>query len=468
MPPVRTHPAIRLRILIAFILFTLIPAAAVSWLGLRAVGAAIEERLVRSRATNAARVVSEMRLPLTPLMMQRLSEMLGEEDEVAAELNPDAVGEALVSSMTPDEQHQFESQLHNRATRPKTVTVRSHPFVLGAAEIKDPQGHNHTLYLLVDQRVLDTAKSDAVRPILLGAIPVLAAVILAAVYVSRTITQPIRRLAAQMEQQSPATHSGLGTQHSGLNLQEVQLHAPRELADLATTFNRMLARLRETQQRLLETERLAAVGKIAASVAHEIRNPLAGIRMNLQLLHQHLTRTGTSDESLTIALAEVERLDAIVQEMLILGRKTDPQLQPTDLRALAEEVLQLLARRLQHANVTATIEGPPTPVRADPAQLKQVLLNLILNATDAMPQGGSITIRTNTHDRSARLELDDTGTGLTLTKDQDPFAWFSTTKSAGGGIGLAVCKQIVDAHNGKIGLEKLPQGTRAWLELPAT
>jgi signal transduction histidine kinase len=463
---VRTHPGIRRRILLAFVVMTVLPAAILSYLGMRAVGNVIEERLVRERAANAAGVVSKMRLSLTPLLMQRLSEMFGEQDEVAAELNPDAVGEAIVSSLTPDEQKAFETQLHGRATLPKRVRLRDHDFVVATSEIRDLEGRNHALYLLVDQKVLDDAKAAAVRPILLGALPVLLAVVLAAVYVSRQITQPIRRLSVQIESQLPTQDSSLSTQHS-FPLHDVDLDAPKELADLATTFNAMLARLRDTQRRLLESERLAAVGKIAASVAHEVRNPLAGIRMNLQLLQQHLAKSGQPDESLNIAVAELERLDAIVQEMLILGKKADPQFTTVDLRAIAIDVLHLLDRRLQHAGVKPTLEGPSVTATADPAQIKQVLLNLIINATDAMPQGGRLTVRTSNADGKARTEIDDTGPGINLQDGQDPFAWFSTTKTAGSGIGLAVCKQIVEAHGGRIGLERLDagSGTRAWVEL---
>jgi hypothetical protein len=125
--------------------------------------------------------------------------------------------------------------------------------------------------------------------------------------------------------------------------------------------------------------------------------------------------------------------------MLILGRKSDPQLQPTDLRALAEETLHLCPAASNTPTSPRISKAPPTPARADPAQLKQVLLNLILNATDAMPQGGAITIRTTTRDQTAHLEIDDTGSGVTLKEGQDPFAWFSTTKSAGGGHRSSPC-----------------------------
>jgi signal transduction histidine kinase len=468
MAAVRTHPGIRRRILIAFIVFTILPAAALSYLGMRAVGDVIEGRLVRERAANAARVVSEMRLPLSPLMMQRLSEIFGEADEVAAEVNADAVGESLVSSLSEAEQAQLQAQLHGRARLPRTVRIGQHDFVIGTSEIRDARNGAHTLYLLVDQHVLDDAKAAAVRPIVLAAGPVLLAVILAAVYVSRTITQPIRRLSAQIESQLPTQDTGLSTQHAPLPLRDVELDAPRELADLASTFNRMLGRLRETQERLLETERLAAVGKIASSVAHEVRNPLAGIRMNLQLLQQHLAKEGRTDESLTIALSELERLDGIVQEMLILGRKAEPKLETVDLRAIAQDVLHLLDRRLRHANVEAALEGAAAPARADAGQIKQVLLNLIINATDAMPQGGRLVIRTSTNDGAARVEVEDSGAGLRLKEGEDPFAWFSTTKSAGSGIGLAVCRQIVEAHGGRIGIQRVEGGTRAWVELRGT
>jgi signal transduction histidine kinase len=459
MAAVRTHPGIRRRILLAFVLLTILPAAALSYLGMRAVGKVIEDRLVRERTANAARVVSEMRLPLTPLMMQRLSEIFGDQDEVAAEVNSDALGEELVSSMNKDEEKELQTQLQQGVSKPRNVRIGSTVYVMGTSEIRDTLGGKHTLYLLVDQRVLDNAKADAVRPILLAAIPVLLAVMLAAVYVSRTITRPIRKLSAQIESQLPTPSSAA--------LHDVDLDAPRELADLATTFNRMLGRLRETQEKLLETERLAAVGKIASSVAHEVRNPLAGIRMNLQLLQQHLSKSGPTDESLTIAISELERLDGIVQEMLVLGRKAEPKLERVDLSAIAAEVLQLLDRRLVHAGVTPTVEGGSAMALADAGQIKQVILNLIINATDAMPQGGRLTVRTLANNGRTRVEIEDTGVGINLQEGQDPFAWFSTTKSAGSGIGLAVCKQIVDAHAGTIGLEPMEGGTRAWLELTA-
>jgi len=242
---------------------------------------------------------------------------------------------------------------------------------------------------------------------------------------------------------------------------------PTEVADLAREFNSMGRAVEERERELVRSERLAAVGKIAASVAHEVRNPLSGIRMNLQLLQQHLASSGQGDESLNIAVAELERLDAIVQEMLILGKKADPQFTTVDLRAIAEDVLHLLDRRLQHAGVVPTLEGSATLVRADPAQIKQVVLNLIINATDAMPQGGRLVVRTISTDGISRIEIDDTGSGVNLKHGQDPFAWFSTTKTAGSGIGLAVCKQIIDTHGGRIGLERIESGTRAWVELGA-
>src|SRR5260221_8160549 len=144
MPAVRTHPGIRRRILIAFVVFTILPAAALSYLGMRAVGKVIEERLVRERAVNAARVVSEMRLPLSPLMMQRLSEMFGDEDEVAAELNPDAVGESLVSSLTEAEQNEFAAQLRDRATKPRQGTISGPQVGARTAEGAEPRGKNTT------------------------------------------------------------------------------------------------------------------------------------------------------------------------------------------------------------------------------------------------------------------------------------------------------------------------------------
>ncbi len=226
------------------------------------------------------------------------------------------------------------------------------------------------------------------------------------------------------------------------------------------------------QEQLLERERLAAIGTTAAILAHEIGSPLNGVSLTVQLLERHLTQQqALVDDRVTSLLGrisrEIRRLTLLLDEYRALTRDRRLDLQPTSLAAVVTEVLAVENQHYTTLGVHVEQEIPSDlPVLvADSHKLKQVLLNLCKNAVEAMPEGGTLTVRAYDSGRQLCLEVSDTGVGIPARIDI--FAAFTTTKPHGTGLGLAVVRQIVEAHKGTLTYQSVPgQGTTFTLTLP--
>ena len=218
--------------------------------------------------------------------------------------------------------------------------------------------------------------------------------------------------------------------------------------------------LKDAQEQLLQSEKLAAVGKIAATVAHEINNPLAGVFTYIKLMERRLERGqyGEGDvekfrEYLATMGREVERTSAIVHNLLDLTRQREPSKKPCDINRLIDESLVIVQNKLKLHNVEVEKRMELLQnVEADPSQMKQVFINVMVNAAEAMQEGGRLTIRTfRDPDRNnAVLEFEDTGVGIPpdiMSKIFDPFY---TTKEKGTGLGLSVVSGIVKRHGGQV------------------
>ena len=214
--------------------------------------------------------------------------------------------------------------------------------------------------------------------------------------------------------------------------------------------------LKEAQQRLLQNERMALLGTFASGLAHEVRNPLNSIALQLSLLERRIAgaeprlREQLSELAVVIR-EEIRRLDALVGDFLFFSRTSRIQLQPTDLDALVDEVTRLLRPEARAAGVTLRrqrADAPLPSLRADPEKLKQVVINLVRNAIEAMPDGGSVALASALRDGSAVIEVKDNGPGL--PERVDIFQLFVTTKPKGTGLGLSIAQQIVHAHGGSI------------------
>lgn len=213
-----------------------------------------------------------------------------------------------------------------------------------------------------------------------------------------------------------------------------------EVGRLGAALNDMAARLLTYERALEERSRGAALGEISARIAHEIRNPLTGIKMHLQLLAE---RSPAERGTLVTLLDEVRRLELIVNATLALGRDAALNIEAVDVSALAGEVVHLMAPAFAHRAVTLELQAAqPADLQGDAGQLKQALLNLLVNAADALPNGGRIGVSVRTEGGRVLLTVEDSGPGMEEVN--------RAAKPLGLGIGLPLCREIVARHGGEL------------------
>ena len=254
----------------------------------------------------------------------------------------------------------------------------------------------------------------------------------------------------------------------GLAIASQRRLAARERAT-AASLQKANDELRESDEHLRRADRLAALGEIAAALAHEIKNPLAGIKGALEIVQSRVAPETPETEFVMIAQRELQRLEALVGDFLAFARPRPPQLAVLDLRALCEQVCELLApegaRRQIH--VRLAVDAVEPTVRADRAQLEQVLVNILLNAIQAGPAGSEVVLRVTSEPRAISIMVDNAGPGIPPEVAGRMFDPFFTTKERGTGLGLAISQRIVLGHGGNIELAIPPDGgTRVIVSLP--
>jgi two-component system, NtrC family, sensor histidine kinase HydH len=207
--------------------------------------------------------------------------------------------------------------------------------------------------------------------------------------------------------------------------------------------------LQVATRRAYDAERLAVLGRIAAALAHEIRNPLGSITGSIEMLRESAALTGEDRSLCDIVQREARRLNDLVGDMLDLSKPRPPSAAATDVAALAREVVALAANAARGPDVAVRYEGPdhgPALARCDGAQIRQVLWNLVRNAIQASPAGSTVTVRVELHDGEVVLAVDDHGPGIPEGTSARIFEDFFTTRTHGAGIGLAVVRLIVEDH----------------------
>ena len=256
------------------------------------------------------------------------------------------------------------------------------------------------------------------------------------------------------------------------------LSALAELSAIAIQKAQLYERVVDVEEQLRQNEKLSALGLLAAEVAHEIRNPLTVLKMLYHSLDLKFPPDDPRAKDARIIDEKLAQLNRIVEQILDFTRTTEPQLAPVNLNELIEELGLLVRHKLKHQNIrlTRNLEADLPAVTGAATQLEQAFLNLILNAAEAMPKGGELTIRT----RRVRLprggmgpahvavEFQDTGQGMSEEQRRRAFtSVLSTTKAKGTGLGLAIVARIVEAHRGKIKIRsRLGHGTTVTVFLP--
>jgi signal transduction histidine kinase len=217
------------------------------------------------------------------------------------------------------------------------------------------------------------------------------------------------------------------------------------------------------------------VEAIAAGIAHEVRNPLNALQINLGILEQEISelvpdRRGHAFEVIRRIAGELRSLDNFVTEFLRFARPPQPVLEPVAVRGLLEDLATFISPECARKGVSLSVAvrgGPPT-VLADGFQLKHAVLNLVLNALQATPEGGSIAIEAAGGENGLEVEVRDTGEGIPESALPRVFDAFFTTREGGTGLGLPIARRIVEAHGGALAVLSRPgEGTRARLSLPA-
>lgn len=222
------------------------------------------------------------------------------------------------------------------------------------------------------------------------------------------------------------------------------------------------AELRETVGQLLQAERLSSLAEIASGVVHEVRNPLGAIKGAVEILEDELAPDSPRREFAQIAKTEVERIDKLVQEFFHFARAKEPNKTPTDINEIIRAVKRLIETQAENQNVKVSddlSENLPL-VPLDGEQIKQVLLNLAINALQAMPEGGNLIFRTIRENEQLRVEVEDAGGGISETVKGKIFDPFFSTKDKGLGLGLSVVYKIINQHNGQINVFSTSGGTR--------
>ncbi len=254
---------------------------------------------------------------------------------------------------------------------------------------------------------------------------------------------------------------------------------PRELAptndeigELATNFESMVFAIKRARAELVQAERLATIGKMAAHITHEIRNPLSSIGLNVELLEEEIEGHGNKESAalVTAIKAEIDRLSRISEQYLSVARRPRPKFASERIDDLVRELLAFVGPELTRAKVNLHIETDDSikEVHLDESQLRQALLNLVRNAREAMQNGGDLYVRVLALEPAAvEIVIEDSGVGIPENVIANVFDPFFTTKARGTGLGLAVTREIIEAHGGHISCERRePHGTRFRIWLP--
>lgn len=325
-----------------------------------------------------------------------------------------------------------------------------------------------------------------------GIITVLAISTIIVMVIYRSVNRPVKELvratqkisSGQFDYEVPIqSHDEIGLLALSFKAMTERLkNADSEIKELIRTLEERVEErtkeLKAAQLQLLQSEKLASIGKLSATIAHEINNPLNGILTYSKLIEKKVSRDNLQKEDvqkirsyLATMIRETERCSSIVRNLLDFARQREPSLRDdVDVNRLVEEAITFLSNQISIQDITIVKRLSEVPrIVADPTQLRQVFFNVLINACEAMPDGGTITVvsRLAPEDRMIYVEIADTGTGIEreyLDKIFDPFF---TTKEKGTGLGLSVVYGIVQAHKGKVLVDsKKGEGTKITIALP--
>jgi signal transduction histidine kinase len=437
------HPSIRLQLLFPLVPLVLGLAATTAWTAWSAAAAAREQ--IRAEMDHIADAVQQVTIPRSAQMLGLMKELTGAELLIS-----DTLQQPILDEGRP---------LTTLAILPPTLpdpdaTFPNHVRIGDAAYLSRGIRRQHdVMYVFYPQALLDDAIWRAVRPALIvGVAGGLASILLAAL-----ITQHLTRRIVDLQRRTRLIAAG--------DFSPMPLPSNRdELRDLGRSINEMAEQLSRFQETLRKTERLRLLGQVSGGLAHQLRNGVAGARLALQV---H-AREKSADESIQVALRQLALVETYLKRFLDLGRTVELRPEPIDLAALLDETMLLLQPQCRHANIDLRRGGdwPTSQIHADAGQIRQVLLNVISNAVEAAGPGGTVEVVLRRDGERQVIEVFDTGRGVPEQVAAKLFEPFVTGKPEGVGLGLAVSRQIIEAHGGTIGWSRDGERTCFCIALP--
>ncbi|MGD9128338.1 MAG: HAMP domain-containing sensor histidine kinase [Planctomycetia bacterium] len=430
---------------------------------------AVRERIVQQTATNTATFLATQNFPMGDHLMSQLNRMF-DVQFVAVEKQdtstPDTPPGKILGTSLQGPARETVGEVFEHLPSSGQLKIDGTRFFYHAGKPlhSDLQPHEKEtiLYVLIPETQLSDAATSAFWGVVRFGLIVLVVGSVLTWFFAERFTRPIRRLARAMDDPAQLPDQPAGTSD--------------EIRQLYRSFATLLERQKQSQQVLVDSERLVAIGRMAAAVAHELRNPLSGIKMNLQVLQDSLEQ---DDPSLDLALQEVDRMELYLKEIMHLvvpGGEAIPRRMVTEQTTCqpAEAIraaLLLFAGRLRHAGIEVDVNLPKETMPQVPlgdSEYRQVLANLLINAMEATPEGGTLQISATIEENRVKTAVRDSGSGVTLKDRKDPFQIFASTKVDGTGLGLYICKKIVDDVGGRIGYENNADspGATFWFELP--
>ncbi len=437
----RYRPSLYLRLILTLLGPLLIAMAAAWAIGVGIVTNALEQRL-EGQLRNAATVLATGGIPYTPEVLRRLASVqqsdfvLIDHAGRVAVTTSGKVGDAIAASLA--------ERLPLLATETRRIETPVQSIAVYQPIDASEEPRYSALVAVAPLGDAAAAARSAARWLglaMLAATAVLGAIVLALV---RNITRPLAQLSAFADRIAAGER-------------EHRLELPRadEIGALGESLNTMMLRLGDYESRLASRSRMSALGEMSARLAHEIRNPLTGLKLHLQLLAERVD--GRESGRVERLLTEVQRLELLVSSTLMLGGEQPLDAALTRVRPLIAEVLDLMGPSLAHLGIRVDSrcdEG--VQARLDRGRVRQALLNLIVNAADAMPQGGALRISARQDDAASRvlISIEDSGPGLSEDVRARLGDSSVSTKPFGLGLGMTVCREVAAAHGGELRIER--------------
>lgn len=433
-------------------------------------GKVVEERLSTELVADVSKFLANRTLPVSDAMMGYLRELMNvdwvaydpRENRIVGSSLSVELNRAFLQAAPPS-----DGTILFLGDRGYRIASHTNPY-----DDANRGGREHgasRLFVLIPESRFTEIRQKAMRSVATVIFPIAGGATIVAFVLSFLITAPVRRLTQKIDH--------LATQEQFLDKEDstappwasLTHKGPTETRRLAEAFRRLIDRLQSAMQRMAGQERLATLGKLSLSIAHELRNPLSGIKMNIRVLQDDSSLQ--NDPSFAIIVREIDRMDGYLGELFTMAPDKVVSGSPARMTRLSELIqgaVALLSTRFRHLGLTVDFEHATDEqsVFVDANQIRQVIINLLVNASEAVSAGGRIVMRIERRGTHMRVEVQDSGPGVSAAGDI--FDAFISDKPNGVGLGLYLSKQIIERHGGRIGYENSPRGATFWFELPAS